>query len=266
MDDKETPIYEEDLNLMHLCRELMHHWYVIVAVALVAALAGFLFSKAHQTYEYTASFDMIVTAKRNSADIDPTKKNPKTNHPKLPSKEKSKDNNNDKDSDKNQITEEDIALAQSLVDTYASVIQSNIVLDPVIDILGLDMTYSDLCDMVSVRTQDHSQILHVSVYGDDEVQVKKIAQQIARVPPQLLSRTARAGSCQMFSGIKIEKSVSSPSAKKITVLAAFLGAFFAIGLLFLRFLFNNSIENDEDVQSYLNLPVVGVIPAIKEVK
>ncbi len=258
MDDKETPIYEEDLNLMHLCRELMHHWYVIVAVALIAALAGFLFSKAYRTYEYTASFDMIVTAKLTSVKIDPTKKSPVINHPKFSSK--------NKEPDKNEITEEDIALAKSLVDTYASVIQSNVVLEPVIDILGLDMTYSDLRDMVTVKTEDHSQILHVSVCGDDEVQVKKIAQQIGRVPPQLLSKTARAGFCQMFSKIETEQTGVSPSVKKITVLSAFLGAFFAIGLLFLRFLFSNYIENDEDVQSYLNLPVVGVIPAIKEVK
>ncbi len=258
MDDKETPIYEEDLNLMQLCREVMHHWVVIVAVALIAALAGFVFSKAHQTYEYTASFDMIVTAKQNIVKFDPTKKSPVINHPKFPSK--------DNKSDKNEITEEDIALAKSLVETYASVIQSNVVLEPIIDILDLDMTYSDLSGMVSVRTEEHSQILQVSVRGNDEALVESIAQQIARVPPQLLSKTARAGFCQMFSQIETVQTGVSPSVKKVTVLAAFLGAFLAIGLLLLRFLFSDYIENDEDVQGYLNLPVVGVIPAIKEVK
>ncbi len=258
MDDKETPIYEEDLNLMQLCRELMHHWFVIVAVALIAALAGFLFSKAHRTYEYTASFDMIVTAKLNVVKYDPTKKSPVINHPKFASK--------NKESDKTEITEEDIALAKSLVETYASVIRSNVVLNPIIDILNLDMTYSDLRSMVSVRTEDNSQILQVSVRGNDKALVESITQQIAHVPPQLLSKTARAGSCQVFSQIETEQTGVSPSVQKITVLAAFLGAFFAIGLLLLRFLCSNYIENDEDVQGYLNLPVVGVIPAIKEVK
>ncbi len=258
MDDKETPVYEKTLNLMQLCRELMHHWFVIVAMTLIAALAGFVFSKAHRTYEYTASFDMIVTAKHNIVKFDPTKKSPVINHPQFPSK------NNE--SDPNEITEEDIALAKSLVQTYASVLQSNVVLDPIIDILDLDITPSNLRDMVSVQTEDYSQILQVSVRGNDEALVQSIAQQIGRIPPQLLSKIARAGSCQMFSQIETVQTSVSPSAKKITVLAAFLGAVFAIGLLFLRFLVSDYIETDEDVQSCLNLPVVGVIPAIKEVK
>lgn len=267
MEEKETQLYEEDLNLMQLFRELMNHWVLILFVVFIAAAAGFLFSKSHRSYRYTASFDMIVTVSHPTGDRDITTKDPQIYHPNVANAVTPNKNKNSKENRTDTTpTTEDIELAKSLVDTYATVMQSNIILDPIIENLDWDMNYSDLCDMLSISVKEGTQTFTVSVNGSDKEQVLTIAQQLTRIPPQLISRQVKVGSCRVLSHIETEQSDVSSSAKKTVFLAAFLGAFAVIGFLFLRFLLANSIDDDEDVQHYLGLPVVGVIPAIKEVK
>ncbi len=274
MDAKEPQIYEDDLNLMQLCREMMNHWVIIICVALIAAIAGFLFTKSHRNYEYTASFDMIVTVSHPTNGRDVTAKDPQINHPNIANSgtvNKNNSNKNNKTAQKDinldaTPTAEDIELAKSLVDTYATVMESNIILDPIIENMDLDMSYSDLCDMLSISVKEGTQTFTVSVTGSNEEQVLDIAQQLSKVPTQFISKQVKAGSCRVLTRIEMEKNDVSPSAKKMAILAAFLGAFVVIGVLFVRFLLANYIEDDEDVQHYLGLPVVGVIPAIKEVK
>lgn len=275
MDAKEPQIYEEDLNLMQLCRELMNHWVIIFCVAFIAAVAGFLFSKSHRSYEYTASFDMIVTVNHPTKGKAVTAKDPKINHPNIGNSSISNANNNKngtnkKPSNENNtdtaLTAEDIELAKSLVDTYATVMKSNIILDPVIENLNLDMSYSEFCDMLSFSVKEGTQTFTVSVTGAEEAQVLSIAQELSKIPPQFISKQVKAGSCRVLTRIEMEKNDVSSSAKKMAILAGIMGAFVVVALLFIRFLLANHIEDDEDVQHYLGLPVVGVIPAIKEVK
>ncbi len=271
MDEKETQVYEEDLNLMQLFRELMNHWFLIICVALIAAIAGFLFSKSHRSYQYTASFDMLVTVNHPTGGRGITSKDPRINHPNFANSGAIGKNENNKNPQKDNLTDttltaEDIELAKSLVDTYATVMQSNIILDPIIEDLDWDMSYSDLCSMLSISVKEGTQVFTVTVTGSDEAQVLTIAQQLTKVPPQLISKQVKVGSCRVLSQIEIDQNDVSTSAKKTAFLAAFLGVFVVIGLLFVRFLLANGIDDDDDVQHYLGLPVIGVIPAIKEVK
>ena len=52
----------------------------------------------------------------------------------------------------------------------------------------------------------------------------------------------------------------SPNTLKNTAVGALLGLVACAGVLVLRMLLNNKINNDADVQKYLDLPVLGVIP------
>ena len=56
----------------------------------------------------------------------------------------------------------------------------------------------------------------------------------------------------------------SPSVKKVVVLAAFCGLVVSIGIMTIMFALDDSIHTEEDVERYLGLNVLGVIPESKE--
>ena len=55
-------------------------------------------------------------------------------------------------------------------------------------------------------------------------------------------------------------SPSSPSVRRDTFLGAVLGAMLAVILIVIRFMLNDTIKDSEDVERYLGLSVLGVIP------
>ena len=69
-----------------------------------------------------------------------------------------------------------------------------------------------------------------------------------------------AGSVKLISEASTPLRPVSPSTMKNTAIGAMAGLVACVGVLVIRMLLNNKINSDADVQKYLDLPVLGVIP------
>ena len=244
---------EDDLDLFLLIRELLDHWLCILLAGLIFASAGFLFANSHKVHHYQASFDLMITAR---ADV-----------PRQPGDGgyvDSKDPYNPED--EHTPTVEDIALAKSIAPTYADLLQSNTVLEPLLREMDSEMDYDTFVSHLRVSQKKELPILHIVYSGTDAKQVEQTAFQLARIPPKALSNLAKVGSCHVITSVEVEKTGTTPSVKKYTILGAAAGMLAAMVVIFLRFLLNLSIIDDHDVRKYLDVPVLGVIPQIKEGK
>ena len=214
---------EEVIDLSELLRLLWSHVLQIVAVGLVAAVISFLVCTFALTPRYQASVNMIVNTRQD-----------------------------------NTMT----VSNENMIDTYAVIIKSNLVLNDVIQRMGLDMTYSQLADNITVGSVNSTQIMAITVTNENPGLAGKIAQTIAEVAPDVIVEKVEAGSCKAVSDVEIGTTPVYPQTKKTMLLCALAGMVAACALLVVSHLLHNYIVDDEDVQKKLDLPVLGFIPEV----
>lgn len=157
---------------------------------------------------------------------------------------------------------DNITSAKNMIDTYAVIIKSNLVLNDVIQRMGLDMTYSQLADSITVGSVNSTQIMAITVTNENPGLAGKIAQTIAEVAPDVIVEKVEAGSCKAMSDVEIGTTPVYPQTKKTMLLCALAGMVAACALLVVNHLLHNYIVDDEDVQKKLDLPVLGFIPEV----
>ena len=135
-------------------------------------------------------------------------------------------------------------------------------LNEVIDKLDLDMTYTELYDMVDIADVDATQIMKITVTDTDAERAGEIAQTISEIVPDVLVEKVEAGSCKTVSDVIIDPNKVFPQTKKYVVLAGLLGAVLVCGVLVLAHLLHDTVVDDEDIQKKLGLPVLGLIPEV----
>ena len=119
---RQMEMEEEVIDLSELLRLLWSHVLQIVAVGLVAAVISFLVCTFALTPRYQASVNMIVNTRQDSTTT---------------------------------VSTDNITSAKNMIDTYAVIIKSNLVLNDVIQRMGLDMTYSQLADSITAVSYTH---------------------------------------------------------------------------------------------------------------
>ena len=144
---------KENINFIDLIESLRKYIFVFVAAVLIAGIAGFMVSKFFITPQYESEVMLIVNTKQDNTMT---------------------------------ITNDNITSAQHLVDTYAVIIKSNVVLNQVIKNLNLDMTYRDLHDKINVSAVDDTQIMRIAVRDYDPKQAKEITKEISNIAPHFL--------------------------------------------------------------------------------
>lgn len=226
---RQMEMEEEVIDLSELLRLLWSHVLQIVAVGLMAAVISFLVCTFALTPRYQASVNMIVNTRQDNTTT---------------------------------VSNDNITSAKNMIDTYAVIIKSNLVLNDVIQRMGLDMTYSQLADSITVGSVNSTQIMAITVTNENPGLAGKIAQTIAEVAPDVIVEKVEAGSCKAVSDVEIDTTPVYPQTKKTMLLCALAGMVAACALLVVNHLLHNYIVDDEDVQKKLDLPVLGFIPEV----
>ena len=220
---------EYEIDLLELARLLWSHALQIAAAGIAAAVICLLVCTFALTPRYQASINLIVNARQDS---------------------------------NASVTSDNINSARNLISTYAVVIKSNIVLNDVIQQLGLDMTYRQLLSCVSVDSVGSTQIMSITVTNEDPVLAGKIVQAIAKTAPDVIVDKVEAGSCKVVSDVETTSSPVFPQTKKYVLLSALGGILAACALFIVEHLLHDYIVDSEDVQKKLALPVLGLIPEV----
>ena len=157
---RQMEMEEEVIDLSELLRLLWSHVLQIVAVGLVAAVISFLVCTFALTPRYQASVNMIVNTRQDNTTT---------------------------------VSNDNITSAKNMIDTYAVIIKSNLVLNDVIQRMGLDMTYSQLADSITVGSVNSTQIMAITVTNENPGLAGRIAQTIAEVAPDVIVEKVEAG-------------------------------------------------------------------------
>ncbi len=228
MDNKKS----NELNLYDLLSILKARWVMILIVAVITAAVAFGYSKFLVVPQYRATAQMIVDARNDENSV---------------------------------ITNSQLNTAKQLVLTYAEIIETNSILNAVIEELDLEENYKQLQNKVTVHAVEDTQILQIHVTDADPEKALNIVRKIVEVTPVILDEKIASSKIASIDDPDVTSSPISPNVTRYALIGFVAGFILMYAYFLLRKLFDNKIRSAEDIQTILDLPVLGVIPALEHV-
>ncbi|MFP9130278.1 YveK family protein [Niallia sp. BSM11] len=153
-----------------------------------------------------------------------------------------------------------------LISTYSVILKSAAILNNVKSELNLDISVAELNNKISVENAQNSQIMTVSVTDSDP----KIALDIANKTAEVFEKEIK--SIMSVDNVTIlpladnqeNQSPVSPNPPLNIAISAFVGLLVGIGLAILLEFLDNTIKTEQDIETLLELPVLGAITTIDQ--
>lgn len=164
------------------------------------------------------------------------------------------------------LTESDITVSQSLAETYSVIIRSNTVMDEVIERLNLDMTKKELKKKINTESVENTEVLSVEVTDRDKERAVKIANTIAEIFPDEISRVVKNGGIEIVDYAEIPDEPTFPNVWMNTAAGAVAGFLIVCGYYLLKEYFQTKVRKEEDLREYfgMDIPILGTISKIDE--
>ena len=164
--------------------------------------------------------------------------------------------------EENTVTYSDVQLGTQLTKDYAQLITSRLVLEKVIEELQLkDMDYEGMLRKVSVETPTDTRILSITVSDADPVLAMQIANSIRESAAQHIKNVMDIEAVNVAETANLPTQKASPSVMKWVAGGSAAGAFLVVAILLLVYFLDDTIKTSDDVEKYLGLSTLALIPA-----
>lgn len=227
MDRQGTDDKEIEIDLGALFRELCHKWGAIVLSAGIVAVAALTVSMFFLAPEYQSSTKVYILSKQQGEAA---------------------------------VTYSDLQTATQLTSDYEQLVKSRYVMETVIADLKLDLSAEDLVKSVAVTIPSGTRLLEISVTNGDPYLAQSIANRIREVAGKQIVDIMNIDAVNLVDEANLPLDPVSPNVKKNTLIGGLIGLFLSCAVIVLMYLGNDSIRSSADVENYLGLSVLGVIP------
>lgn len=156
----------------------------------------------------------------------------------------------------------DLLLNQKLVHTYGVLVKSRDVSDKVIENLGLDLTFNQFSNKVSVNLVKDTEVIKIQVTDTDPKLATDIANETASVFMDSVVKFMKVENVQIIDKAQVPNTPISPKPKLNMAIAGVLGLMIGVFIAFLLEYLDKTIKTPEDVENHLKLSVIGAIPKV----
>lgn len=217
---------EIEIDLWEICLVLVHNLALIVSVGIMTALGAFLFTQLLVTPSYESATKIYILNKQENSSV----------------------------------TYSDIQLGTQLTKDYAELIQSRFVLEEVVQGMGLDLTYEQMKGKVSVTTPTDTRILAITVTDSDPVMAMQMANAVREAASVHIMNVMDIQAVNVAETANMPMKKASPSILKNTFIGGVLGVLLIVVIVLIKYLMDDTVKTPEDVEKYLQLSTLAVIP------
>lgn len=221
---------EKEIDLMEIAAYLQHWLWLILIVGLACGAAAFSFSAFVLKPIYVSTTKIYVLNKNSQSD---------------------------------NLTYADTQLSTLLTKDFKELITSRYVLETVINELELEESYEKLAKKVTVSNTNDTRIIGINVEDYDPARAQYIANAVREVAAVHIQKVMDIEAVNMVDEANLPSVPSKPSKKKITAIGALIGMAIVSGILILRYYLDDSINTSEDVEKYLGITTLAVIPMMQ---
>jgi succinoglycan biosynthesis transport protein ExoP len=158
-------------------------------------------------------------------------------------------------------------FAENQLSSYAQVATTPLVLQPVIDQLGLQTTPGDLAAKVSAYAATDTVIIQITVTDRDPAQSARIAnavgEQLSAAAGNLSPRRqdgSQAVKATVVAPAQVPTKATSPSVLRNLAAGLILGLLLGVAIAILRRVLDTKIHSESDLEQLTDVPVLGVVP------
>jgi len=214
-----------EIDLVELLYRLIEKWKIIVLACLLGALIAAVCTFYFITPMYTATSKLYVVNAKDSA-----------------------------------INLSDLQIGNYLASDYTEVFSNWHVHEMVLQRLGLDYTYSQLAEMVSVENPKDTRILYVNVVSDDPQEAKDMADTYAQVAREFIAVKMDTEQPNIFEEALLPSRPSSPNKSRNIIMGFMIGLILSCSVIIAQFLMDDRLRSADDIEKYVQLPTLGVMP------
>ena len=227
---------EVEIKLGDLWHVFKHCWIAVVAALLVVFVGLYIFLNVTHVPEYTATAKIYVLNLKNP-----------------------------EDGGNNNISSTDITIANHLIkDCQELLLSEDNVLNPVLSAQDLDafMDAHDLARMISYKTSSVSdRTLLLTVTTTDQTRSADLANAVAEKVCEYFNQSLyNQKILQVTDSAKAPTNESNSVSPLKVGLVALVAAILVYAVFFVKFMLDDKINTGEDVERYLGVSVLGIIP------
>jgi capsular polysaccharide biosynthesis protein len=216
---------EIEIDLLQLWYAVRHRFWLVLLAGFIVADIAFGITKFLITPIYSSSATMLVVTKE----------------PTLSSLA-------------------DLQLGSQLTNDYEILITSRPVLERTIEELDLETDYKQLRNTISISNPNDSRMLIITAPQPDPALAKKVVDTLAEISSEYIAEKMEVTAPKIIEEGEIPITQSSPSLLRNTAIGGMLGILAAVFLICVAVILNDSIQSEDDIERYLQLPVLAVVP------
>lgn len=164
-----------------------------------------------------------------------------------------------------QLQYNDVLLFQKLVKTYGEIAKSRTVSEKVIEAMELNLTAEQLQRKINVTPVGDTELIKIIVSDNNPEVAANIANKLAEVFKHQVVQIMRVENVQVVDSAKVPVDPVKPR-PTVNIAIAFMVALMAgVGIAFLLEYLDHTIKTPQDVEKYMGLPVIGVIPDVTKI-
>lgn len=223
---------EETISLGELFSILKRSKWLISSLTILAAIIAFLVSSFIISPTYEASTQVLVAPKQSQNNM--------------------------------MVDTSQIQSSITLVNTYRVIIQSPAILEQVQEnVVGAP---ENIGNLISVNSEQNSQVINITVQHTNPIIATDIANEISRVFSKEVPELMSVDNVKVLSSASVPMFPVKPNIVLNTAIAAVLGMMIGVAIAFLKVVLDRRIKTEQDVETILELPVLGSIPVIERVE
>lgn len=215
-----------EIDLQELVGLLIHWLWLLILCGFVTAVAGFLICKLMITPMYESTTRIFILNKNNQA----------------------------------AVSYSDLQTSTQLTKNYTPLIKSRDVLESVIEKCGLNTTYEGFASRVSVATVGDTSLIAITVTDPDPAMAQLLAKEVRILASEHIKQVMDIQAANLETEANLPTRPSSPSVKRWTMIGGLLGVFVCAAILVIQYLLDDTIKSAEDVERYLGLSTLAMIP------
>jgi capsular polysaccharide biosynthesis protein len=156
----------------------------------------------------------------------------------------------------------DVSIGTYLINDYKELILTDSVLEEAIVKVGSDMSLKDLKQNVKVTNNAETRVMYVAVTAGDKTEAKELANAISDVFCARINDKSDEGKTlvSVWDHAKEPTAISNPVSLLLVVLIALVAAIGVYAVFLVLHLMDDKIHDAGDVERYLGVNLLGVIP------
>ena len=230
METKHIENDETEIDLLELAGVVWRKMPLIILITLFFGVLVMLYDKLLVTPMYESTTKICVLAKQNDT-----------------------------------LTSGDLQASTMLTKDYVELVKTRDVTEGVIAKLGLMsgdemMTHEDLLGKMTVTSVSDTRMITISVQDKDPYLACEIANAVREHASVHIQKVLDTQAVNVAEVGNIPTEPVSPDTLRDGLIGGIVGAFLAIAVIVIMFLMDDTINTSEDVERYLGLSTLGVIP------